>query len=179
MGKLQKELARSFLDFTNKEKEEIGNKIVLSLGGDPTKTVTNLPLRKGTSDGGIDGRIPIFINIVIEKRRGDATLYSFPVKEAANAAFSIKLQKKEFDRDQLNAFVGDMERENIFDGIIITVMPFSRDAKYTMERYNDNGKVRIRSLLLEDLLSKDVELDFELADGSSFTEKFIESLRNS
>lgn len=56
----------------------------------------------------------IFIEIDIEKRRGDAALYVEKVKEEALAAFSKKIQSKEFDREQLEAFVGDEKRRNFW-----------------------------------------------------------------
>ncbi|MFB6732758.1 hypothetical protein ACFCVW_30710 [Bacillus mobilis] len=177
MAKLHKELACRLLSYSTKEKEEIGSKIVLALGGDPTKTVTGLPARRGNSDGGIDGRIPILIEVIKEVRRGSGTLYSDVVRQEANAAFCIKLQSQNFTRDQLGAFIEDMRRERIFDGIIVTVLPLSQDAEVRFKSYNEKGDIRIRHILIEELLANDVSIDFELVNGESFQSNFLNALK--
>ena len=179
MAKIHEEMARALLKYTPSQKEKIGNNIVIALGGDPTKMVTSLPLRRGNSDGGIDGRIEIIAELDIARSRNGLTMYnSKNVKEIVNAAFSIKLQNKEFDRNQLGAFVEDIKREGIFDGIIVTILPFSTDAEYMLNHYNQHGNVQIRHILVEELLANEINLDFELPDGSSFLEKFNHAIRN-
>ena len=177
MAKIHKELACMLLGYTTKEKEEIGNKIVLVLGGDPTKIATDLPKRRGNSDGGIDGRIPIIIEVIQETRRGNATLYSDKVRREAKAAFCIKLQSQNFTRDQLGSFIEDMRRERIFDGIIVTVMPLSQDAEVRFKAYNEQGDIRICHILIEDLLANNVSIGFELANGKSFQSNFVSALK--
>lgn len=177
MARLHRDLACKLLNYSTQEKEEIGNKIVLALGGDPTKTVTDLPARRGNSDGGIDGRVPILIEVIKEVRRGNATLYSDTVRQEANAAFCIKLQSQNFTRDQLGAFIEDMRRERIFDGIIVTVLPLSRDAEVRFKSYNEQGDIRIHHILIEGLLANEISIDFELVNGESFRSNFVNALK--
>lgn len=177
MARVHRDLACKLLTYSTKDKEEIGNKIVLALGGDPTKIVTDLPARRGNSDGGIDGRIPILIDVINELRRGNATLYSEVVRKVANAGFCIKLQSHDFTRDQLGAFIDDMRRERIYDGIIVTVLPLSQDAEVRCKSYNDQGNIRIRHILIEDLLANEVSIDFELENGESFRNNFVNALK--
>jgi len=177
MAKLHRELAESLLTCTTAEKEEIGNKIVIALGGDITKYATGLPKRRGNSDGGIDGRVPIRIEVDNEHRRGNRTLYSDTIKIETNAAFCIKIESSSFDRYELNSFIGDMDRERIFDGIIISVRPLSSDAKVEFERHNREGALKIRHILVEDLLAGQIDLNFELVSGSSFRDSFFNALK--
>lgn len=178
MAKLHKHLSLMLLSHSTSDKEEIGNKIVLALGGDPTKSVIGLPKRRGNSDGGIDGRIPIFMEVNIDVSRGEKKLYrESKIIIESQAAFCIKLQSQNFSRDQLGAFVEDMRREKIFDGIIITVLPLSQDAKVRFEEYNNRSEVRLRHVLIEDLLANNVSVDFHLINNESFQKNISNALK--
>lgn len=71
-----------------------------------------------------------------------------------------------------------MNRERIYDGIIVSAKPFSSDAKVEFQRHNREGALRLRHILIEDLLAGDINLDFELTKGGSFRENFIETIRD-
>lgn len=177
MAKLHRELAESLLECSSAQKEAIGNQIVLSLGGDITKKTISLPPRRGNSDGGIDGRIPIIIEIIQEFKRGNKTLYFETIKKETEAAFNIKIESSNFNRNELNAFIGDMQRERIYDGIIVSVKPLSMDAKSEFLRHNSEGNLRIRHILVEDLLAGTVNIDFELLNGESFKTNFNNAIK--
>lgn len=178
LSRIHRELTELLLECSTSEKEEIGNQIVIALGGDVTKTVTNLPTRRGNSDGGIDGRIPIIIEGIEEFRRGNKILKVNNVERRVNAAFCIKIERNNFDRYELNAFIGDMEREGIFDGIIISVKPMSPDAKSELDRHEREGALKIRHILVENLLAMNLDIDFKLANGDSFKNIFNTSIKN-
>lgn len=147
MGKLQKELVKKLVEFSPKEKREIGDRIVRALGGDPTPKVTrDLPPRRGSQDGGIDGRIPILIN------QANCN------QVEAEAGFNIKIEKKQFSRLKLNGFVGDLQGENLHAGIIVTASGLAPDAQAEFKRNNANN-MDLCHLLLEDLLSGEISCD--------------------
>ena len=165
MGNLQKKLVEHLLSLTPEEKGEIGNRIVQVLGGDPTPQVTRLPPRRGSGDGGIDGRIPILIKerIIRQKLKSRSDGLEIPVdtiKEEFNwvetqAGFNIKIEKDKFSRDTLNAFVENLRREHIFAGVIITAVKLAPDAQAEFQRHNDND-MDLCHLFLENLLSGDI-----------------------
>lgn len=94
MGKLQKKLVENLISRNPTEKREIGNRIVRALGGDPTPQATGLPRRRGTDDGGIDGRIPILIRqrVITEKLKRKSDGSQFPVSIAKSEFESVEAQ---------------------------------------------------------------------------------------
>lgn len=184
MAKVHQELVEILLESTNAQKEEIGNQLVISLGGNPQKKVTNLPRRRGNSDGGIDGRIPIIIETISSIQRHNeggipGYLYTQAITETkVEAAFCIKMERSTFTRDQLNAFVGDMQREKIFDGIIISARPLATDALYQMNEYNQKGSVKICHLILEDILTGNIKCDFKFTTEKPLNEILIENVKS-
>ncbi|MGL5634745.1 MAG: hypothetical protein ACRCX8_12270 [Sarcina sp.] len=184
MRKLTESIIKEILSRTPKEKEAIGNAIVKMLGGDPQKKVKNLPKRRGNADGGIDGRILIYDTVIIEKRKekGDKQyLLSRTIEERIElAAFNIKLEKSKFSRDLLGAFKNNMEREDIFTGIIVA-NELSLDAKSDIKRINseENAGVpmNIYFISLEDLIEEDIKCPIKLkskADLLSNIKKYLE-----
>ncbi len=165
MSKLQRKLVEDLISRNFSEKQEIGNRIVRALGGDPTPKVTGLPPRRGYSDGGIDGRIPILIKqrIIIEKlkRKSDGMELPVRIEEGefkwvkAEAGFNIKIETDSFERDTLNAFVENLRREGIFAGVIVSAVGLSPDAKSEFQRHNAND-MDLCHISLEDLLSGDI-----------------------
>jgi hypothetical protein len=165
MGKLQKKLVENLIALTPNEKREIGNRIVRALGGDPTPQVTGLPPRRGRSDGGIDGRIPIHIRqrVIKEKLKRKPNGMELPVRIEegefewfeTKAGFNIKIEADCFDRDTLNAFVENLRREKIFAGIIVTASGLCLDSQNEFQRHNDHD-MDLCHIALEDLLSGDI-----------------------
>lgn len=165
MGNLQKRLVEHLISLSPKDKREIANRIVQVLGGDPAPQVTGLPRRRGPGDGGLDGRIPILIQerIIKQKLKRMSDGFEIPVdtiKEEfkwveTNAGFNIKIEKNDFDRDTLNAFVENLRRENIFAGVIVTAVKLCPDADAEFNRHNSND-MDLCHLLLENLLSGDI-----------------------
>ena len=165
MGNLQKRLVEHLISLSPKDKREIANRIVQVLGGDPTPQVTGLPPRRGPGDGGLDGRIPILIKVRIIrqklKRMFDGSEIPVDIiKEEfkwveTNAGFNIKIEKNDFDRDTLNAFVENLRRESIFAGVIVTAVKLAPDADSEFKRHNNND-MDLCHLLLENLLSGDI-----------------------
>lgn len=166
MSKLVDGLVEHILQKGTVEKEELGNIIVAVLGGDSGKSASNLPKRKGNQDGGIDGRVSVVAEVVREDliflkntqvpvrwRRSDREVIE------TVAAFNVKLENKLFGRSHLALFKSDMDREQIKFGVIISARGLSPDAQMEMERYNNEGGVIIRSMLLADLLSGDFNLE--------------------
>jgi hypothetical protein len=186
MGKLQKKLVENLISRNSNEKLEIGNRIVRALGGDPIPKVTGLPKRRGSSDGGIDGRIPILIKqrIVIEKLKLKPDGMELPIViDEGNfewaetyAGFNIKIETKAFDRDTINAFVEDLRREKMFAGIIVTAAGLSPDAQMELQRHNAND-MDLCHISLEDLLSGNIScVNIRFVNGD-LGENFQMSLR--
>jgi hypothetical protein len=186
MGKLQKKLVENLLIRTSDEKWEIGNRIVLALGGDPTTQVTGLPTRRGHGDGGIDGRIPIHVKqrVITEKlkRQPDGTELPVTINKGeikwikANAGFNIKIERDCFKRDTLNAFVEDLRREGMFAGVIVTASGLCPDAQSEFQRHNIND-MDLCHISLEDLLSGNIHCsDIRFVVGD-LAEKLQTSLR--
>ncbi|MCF3607324.1 hypothetical protein L2E81_12220 [Planktothrix agardhii 1033] len=176
MGKLQRKLVENLISLDSAKKREIGNRIVRALGGDPTPQATGLPRRRGTGDGGIDGRIPIKIRqrVITEKLKQKPDGLDLPVrinesefKEVeTNAGFNIKIEKECFTRDTINAFVEDLRREGMFAGVIVTASGLCPDAEWELQRHNNND-MDLCHILLEDLLSGDIscqEIEFVVGD---------------
>lgn len=162
MSVLSDELIESLINCSTQEKEVIGNRIVDNLGGDYRKKVTNLPPRRGNGDGGIDGRIPIIRATKTRKMRPDGTvLYDGDInEEEVEAAFCIKIENSKFDRYQLGAFKNDMERERIYEGIIISAKELSPDAKVELERINNDQQFNIAHIKIDEILNGNLECDF-------------------
>ncbi len=176
MGKLQRKLVENLISRNPTEKREIGNRIVRALGGDPTPQATGLPRRRGTADGGIDGRIPILIRqrVITEKLKRKPDGSQFPVSIAnsefesveAQAGFNIKIERNCFKRDTINAFVENLRREGMFAGVIVTASGLCPDAESELQRHNNNN-MDLCHILLEDLLSGNIsckEIEFVVGD---------------
>ena len=176
MGRLQRKLVENLVSRGSDEKWEIGNRIVQSVGGDPTPQVTGLAPRRGRGDGGIDGRIPILIRqrVIREKLKRKADGMELPVRieegefewVKAEAGFNIKIEMGCFERDTINAFVENLRREGIFAGVIVTAAGLCPDAKNEFQRHNDND-MDLCHIFLEDLLSGDLlcaDIRFDVVD---------------
>lgn len=165
MGKLQRKLVEHLISLPPDKKWEIGNRIVRALGGDPTPRVTGLAPRRGHGDGGIDGRIPIYIRqrLLREKLKRKPDGMELPVvietgefdRIETEAGFNIKIERDCFKRDTINAFVENLRREGIFAGVIVTAVGLCQDAKNEFQRHNAND-MDLCHILLEDLLSGDI-----------------------
>jgi hypothetical protein len=181
MAIIHKELANDLLPLTSKQKEETGNTLVRMLGGDPTKIANKLPPRRGNSDGGIDGRIPIeiILNVAISREMNQHLIpYKTEKRKGTTmAAFCVKLEKKPFNRTELGSFIFDMEREDIRDGIIISVKPLSQDAKAEYERINLSGSFNLFHLLVEDILAGEVNVPFDFVNNKSLKKDLIQFLQ--
>ncbi len=105
--------------------------------------VTNLPPRRGPADGGIDG---ILYTSVIGKD-----------EELSETALSIKIESTKFNKDQLYVFKGNMERENINVGIVVTKEGLSPDAKPEKERINQNTDITIGHVLLANIIEGTID----------------------
>lgn len=177
MSKLNKILVKSFISCTTAEKEIIGNRIVEYLGGSCKKVVHGLPARRGNGDGGIDGRIPIYQNQFIRIMRPDRVeLYDQEIRKIiVDAGFCIKLEKSKFDRYQLAAFISDMERERLFEGIIISASELSPDAKVELVRINNQRKFKVFHIKLSEILNG--EFDCDLLFVKDVKEAFQSSVR--
>lgn len=178
MSRLNNALIESLLSCTTAEKEEIGNRIVEYLGGDYTKVVHGLPARRGNGDGGIDGRIPVYQEQFIRVMRPERIdLYDEEVRKViVNAGFCIKLEKSTFDRYELAAFKSDMEREKLFEGIIISARDLSPDAEVELDRVNSEKKFKIIHIKLGSLLNGEYECD--LLFVQDIKEAFKSGIRN-
>lgn len=186
MGKLQKKLVEHLIDLSPRQKQEVGNRIVQVLGGDPTPQVTGLPLRRGSGDGGLDGRIPIKIKerIIKQKlkRRPDGLEISVETMTGefewveTQAGFNIKIEKNLFTRETLNAFVEDLRRESIFAGVIVTASELSPDAQAEFQRHNSHD-MDLCHILLADLLNGDVLCSNIFFIADDLAAKFRSSLR--
>lgn len=176
MGILTDKLVNDLLNCSNAEKEELGNKIVLGLGGNPQKIANGLPTRRGNADGGIDGRIPILRETIIDKRRpgGPFLNSSQVIKESVVAGFCIKIESTQFNRYQLGAFKNDLDREQIYEGIIITAKELSLDAKSELQTINEIGSFHIVHILLSDFIQGNFVIDFEFINDPR--EAFNQSL---
>lgn len=187
MGNLQKKLVEHLLSLSPKEKREIANRIVQVLGGDPTPQVTGLPVRRGFTDGGIDGRIPILIKerIIRQKLKRMSDGYEIPVDTIeeefrwveTQAGFNIKIEKDEFQRDTLNAFVEDLRREHIFAGVIITAVKLCPDAQAEFQRHNSKSNMDLCHILLENLLSGDISCPNIFFVAGDISENIRKNLR--
>lgn len=160
MSLLTKELEENFLIKSPKEKEEIGNKIVEYLGGNPKKMVTNLPKRKGNADGGIDGRGKTTRKFLLCLENKKTTKKE--IIQSVDVAFNIKLENKPFSRVYFNSFVRDMERENIYDGVIITIKGLSKDAQRELENCHNSGDCLIEHYTISDILLGRIKSQFGL-----------------
>ena len=186
MGKLQKKLVENLLACTSDEKWEIGNRIVRALGGDSTPQVTGLPVRRGHGDGGIDGRIPIYIKqrVIREKlkRRPDGMELPVAIGKSefnwveTEAGFNIKVETDCFERDTLNAFVENLRREGMFAGIVVTASGLCPDAQNEFRRHDAND-MDLCHITLEDLLSGDVSCSDIRFVAGDLAEKLRASLR--
>ncbi|QYX30612.1 hypothetical protein [Sphaerospermopsis torques-reginae] len=186
MGNLQKKLVEHLISLTPEEKREIANRIVQVLGGDPTPQVTGLPQRRGHTDGGIDGRIPIRIKERIIRQKLKRMLDGSEIAvETVNekftwvetqAGFNIKIEKDKFSRKTLNAFVEDLRREHIFAGVIITAVELSPDAQAEFQRHNSNN-MDLCHILLENLLSGDISCPNICFVAGDISENIIKNLR--
>jgi hypothetical protein len=162
MGLLEKALVRHLLDLSSQEKQDrVEVRIVQLIGGTQGKKVSNLPPRRGRADGGLDGTVRVHVpNDLLPTSRKAGII-------DIDAALNIKIRKSKFTRDQLGAFVNDMDRENILVGIIISASGLSADAKSELERHNKKGSVHLAHVLLEDLISNAPILEgIQFRDGN-------------
>jgi len=178
MSKLSKKLIEQLLDCSSKEKEEIGNTIVRALGGNPQKIASKLPKRKGNQDGGIDGRIVIYSEILVTySRPNKKELYCDEIKKVKDtAAFNIKIEREKFDRKNLATFIHDMDREQIFSGIIVSASGLSQDADSELNRINEEGKFKLYHFSIADILTGDIICDLEFEDD--LQDSMQNSIRN-
>ena len=169
MGVLENQLVEQMIKASTKSKEEIGNMIVLALGGDPTKQAKKLPKRRGNADGGIDGRVPIQweVDSMIMRRNSREILKTTIVQQDTEAAICVKIENSSFTRDEFGAFINDMDREGIFNGIIVTARGISPDVKYEMGRRNAEKKYLLNQITLSEILEGNLDLEFDFKQPPS------------
>ncbi len=169
-------LIKQLLNSSNQEKLAYEARIIQLIGGDTETIVTNLPARRGKSDGGIDGRIKV-IAPEIKKVQSAEGLYFQKGKEIIqHAGISIKIQIQKFTREQFGGFKDDLERENMYVGLIISATGLSPDAKKRLDDVNADGIYQIFHIPLADILTGNINIDpVKLASGN-ISDKIIEEL---
>lgn len=178
------DLINKILQLSNKEKEEAGNQIVKMLGGDCTKLASDLPKRRGNTDGGIDGRIDIIIPTKTTcskiKLNEQHIITSIDSTTAVKTAFNIKLENKPFSRTYFGGFLNDMGREKIYTGIIVTACGLAKDVESEINRYNNDAlsPYEIYHIHLRDLFNNQLELNIKLASGQNFSDCIYSYLCN-
>ncbi len=155
---LIKSLIQQLLTCNTKTKEELGTTLVKLLGGDATKTVTNLPPRKGNADGGLDGRIKVIAPIRKKEILKKGTQFKRGREGEQDAGISVKIQKHKFNREQLGGFKLDLERENIYLGIIITATGLSGETKSVVENLNQEGICMFYHIYIADILMRKIDV---------------------
>ncbi len=158
MSKLVDSLINQIIAYTPNEKAKIGTTIVEVLGGDASTRVTNLPTRRGKADGGIDGRIKIIAKTIEKKRVKQGLLYEIGLAGEQEAGVSVKLQSELFSREQLGGFKLDLERENIYVGIIITARGLAPDVEYVIKEINKDEIYRFYHISIKDILLGKIEI---------------------
>jgi hypothetical protein len=151
-----KDVMAKLLALSSKEKRDrLEERIVTLLGGDPKKVVSHLPRRRGASDGGIDGRIR-----VVRVAQGSATATNPGGNPSAEleveAAINVRVRKTPFSRDNIGAFINDMDRESLSVGIIVTASGLSPDADAELKRHNARGLITLVHLPLQDIISDQI-----------------------
>jgi hypothetical protein len=157
MSLLASSITRRILHLSPAEKQGCGERIVDILGGDSTRQVTDLPTRRGTADGGIDGRVRVIAHGI-----------------EANAGFAIRISNQPFSRCELGCLFLDMDREGLTVGLIITAQGLAPDTQSEIRRLNRKYGLQFVHLLLEDLVRGEINTE----DCRLLDQTIVERLRD-
>ncbi|EAW33317.1 hypothetical protein [Lyngbya sp. PCC 8106] len=153
-------LIGKLLSASNQEKLAYESKIIELLGGDPVKKVTNLPPRRGKADGGIDGRIKIRAPKITKIQDGEGLLYKKGNPVIQEAGISVKIESKKFSRIQFGGFKDDLERENLYIGVIVSATGLAPDTQRRISDIHQEGIYQFIPLSLGDLLAGNIPNEF-------------------
>lgn len=169
-------LINQLVNSTNEEKLEYESQIIELIGGDTEIKVTNLPKRRGRSDGGIDGRIKVIAPEIKKVYLSEGLLLQKGHKIIQDAGISVKIQSQKFTREQFGGFKDDLERENLFVGIIISALGLSPDAERRISDVNAEGIYQFAHISLGDLYANNVNIfPVQLAYGN-ISDRILEEL---
>lgn len=164
------------LDSSSEEKLAYEATIIELIGGDSKIKVTNLPKRRGRSDGGIDGRIQVIAPQINKIYHAAGLSFQKGENVIQDAGISIKIQTQKFTREQFGGFKDDLERENIYIGIIISATGLSPDAMRRIDDVNKEGIYQFIHILLGDILAGNINIfPIELAD-KNISDRIVEYL---
>ncbi|MEA5620288.1 hypothetical protein VB711_20915 [Cronbergia sp. UHCC 0137] len=164
------------LDSTTEEKLAYEATIIELLGGDQNTKVTNLPKRRGRSDGGIDGRIKVIAPQINKVYHSEGLSFQKGNNIIQDAGISIKIQTQKFTREQFGGFKDDLERENLYIGIIISATGLSPDAQRRIDDVNIEGIYQFIHIPLGDILAGNINLfPIQLAD-KNICDRIVEYL---
>lgn len=170
-------LINQLVNASNQEKLEYEVEIVRLIGGDTTTKVTNLPKRRGRSDGGIDGRIKVIAPEINKVSSSEGLSFQKGENIIQDAGISVKIQTQKFTREQFGGFKDDLEREKIYIGIIITANGLSPDAERRIDDLKAEGIYQFFHISLGDILTGDINLPIQLASGN-ISDRIIEELQD-
>ncbi len=169
-------LIKQLLNSSNQEKLAYEGRIIQLIGGDTETKVTNLPARRGRSDGGIDGRIKVIAPEIKKVQSAEGLSFQKGKDIIQDAGISVKIQSQKFTREQFGGFKDDLERENMYVGLIISATGLSPDAKRRLDDVNADGIYQFFHIPLEDILTGNINIHpVELASGN-ISDKIIEEL---
>lgn len=169
-------LIEQLLNSSNQEKLDYEAKIIKFIGGDTETKVTNLPARRGRSDGGIDGRIKVIAPEIKKVQSAEGLSFQKGKEIIQDAGISVKIQSQKFTREQFGGFKDDLERENMYVGLIISATGLSPDAKRRLDDVNADGIYQFSHISLGDILAGNINIyPVQLASGN-ISDKIIEEL---
>jgi len=169
-------LIKQLLNSSNQEKLAYEAEIIKLISGDTETKVTNLPARRGRSDGGIDGRIKVIAPEIKKVQSAEGLSFQKGKDIIQDAGISVKIQSQKFTREQFGGFKDDLERENMYVGLIISATGLSPDAKRRLDDVNAEGIYQFFHIPLEDILTGNINIHpVELASGN-ISDKIIEEL---
>lgn len=169
-------LIKQLLNSSNQEKLAYEGRIIQLIGGNTETKVTNLPARRGRSDGGIDGRIKVISPEIKKVQSAEGLSFQKGQNIIQDAGISVKIQSQKFTREQFGGFKDDLERENMYVGLIISATGLSPDAKRRLDDVNADGIYQFFHVPLEDILTGNINIHpVELASGN-ISDKIIEEL---
>lgn len=169
-------LIKQLLNSSNQEKLAYEARIIKLIGGDTETKVTNLPARRGRSDGGIDGRIKVIAPEIKKVQSAEGLSFQKGRKIIQDAGISVKIQSQKFTREQFGGFKDDLERENMYVGLIISATGLSPDAKRRLDDVNADAIYQLAHISLGDILTGNINIyPVKLASGN-ISDKIIEEL---
>lgn len=158
-------LVERLLALTSSEKELAGSRIAEALGADTEKRATALPARRGTQDGGIDGRFRVrrTVRNVVSIRHhstGEWLTHDVGTSEVREmlGGISVKLESKRLTRMALNSFAADLRREGLVAGLVVTARGLSADAEEEMQRHSRNG-LPLEHIYVADIIAGNVQTE--------------------